>query len=294
MSKKYNAILQSARDLFSELGFAKTTVAQIAERAGISKGAFYLHFHSKSDLLTAIMELLDAEVKAGVRAIRDREDLSPREKLRAQLRYQFQDVLEHQRLMEMYLQESGIGINEELLLLAQKIRQDWQQIQEEFLLLAFSKRIEPRVTDLAVTLNGALNEYYLYFLLEKVPLKVDRVADYLLEVAEAVADLLIRDTKPAVLTADMLPSREQLERQLEDAAQARIAEAIEAMRKEIGSGGGEEAKEARQTLALLREELERDEPRRLVLQGLLANLRDLPALLPLRKRLAAELKLKLV
>lgn len=51
-------ILNAAADLISHFGYNKTTVADIASKAGISKGAVYLHFKSKDEVLEAL--LIDA------------------------------------------------------------------------------------------------------------------------------------------------------------------------------------------------------------------------------------------
>jgi len=48
-------ILQAARDVFSERGFEKASIDDIAERVGIGKGTVYLHFSSKEELLLALM-----------------------------------------------------------------------------------------------------------------------------------------------------------------------------------------------------------------------------------------------
>ena len=49
-------ILDSAVDLFSELGYGETGLADVLQRAGVSKGAFYYHFSSKESLAAAIIE----------------------------------------------------------------------------------------------------------------------------------------------------------------------------------------------------------------------------------------------
>lgn len=45
------AILQAATDLFAEFGYTATSVQQIVERAGVTKGALYHHFSAKEDIL---------------------------------------------------------------------------------------------------------------------------------------------------------------------------------------------------------------------------------------------------
>lgn len=48
-------VLDAALALFTQNGFAKTTVEQIATRAGLSKGAVYLYFPSKKALLEGLV-----------------------------------------------------------------------------------------------------------------------------------------------------------------------------------------------------------------------------------------------
>jgi AcrR family transcriptional regulator len=50
------AILSSALELFAKRGFSATTTAEIAERAGISKGLIFTHFTTKESILLAIFE----------------------------------------------------------------------------------------------------------------------------------------------------------------------------------------------------------------------------------------------
>lgn len=43
-------------DLFDELGYGETGLADVLQRAGVSKGAFYYHFDSKEAVATAVIE----------------------------------------------------------------------------------------------------------------------------------------------------------------------------------------------------------------------------------------------
>lgn len=49
-------ILQAADELFSRYGFERTSIEDIARHLGISKGAIYLDFKSKEDILFTIIE----------------------------------------------------------------------------------------------------------------------------------------------------------------------------------------------------------------------------------------------
>ena len=48
-------ILEAAAKLIAHYGYDKTTVSDIADEAGISKGAVYLHYKSKEDLFEALI-----------------------------------------------------------------------------------------------------------------------------------------------------------------------------------------------------------------------------------------------
>ncbi len=58
------AIVQSAKVLFSKNGFSATTIAQIAEAANVSERTFFRYFPSKEDLLLEDTINLLAEVEA--------------------------------------------------------------------------------------------------------------------------------------------------------------------------------------------------------------------------------------
>jgi AcrR family transcriptional regulator len=56
----------AAVDLFTEQGYDATTVAQIAERAGVTKSTFFRHFPDKRELLVAGQETLSLLLTEGI------------------------------------------------------------------------------------------------------------------------------------------------------------------------------------------------------------------------------------
>ncbi len=48
-------ITEAAFTVFAEKGYAATTVAEVAERAGVSKGLTYLYFRTKEELFKAVI-----------------------------------------------------------------------------------------------------------------------------------------------------------------------------------------------------------------------------------------------
>ena len=59
-------LVVAAVDLFTEQGYDATTVAQIAERAGVTKSTFFRHFSDKRELLVAGQGTLSALLAEGI------------------------------------------------------------------------------------------------------------------------------------------------------------------------------------------------------------------------------------
>lgn len=59
-------LIVAAVDLFAEQGYDSTTVAQIAERAGVTKSTFFRHFPDKRELLAAGQEALSRLLAEGI------------------------------------------------------------------------------------------------------------------------------------------------------------------------------------------------------------------------------------
>jgi AcrR family transcriptional regulator len=59
-------LVLAAVDLFPEQGYDETTVAQITERAGVTKSTFFRHFPDKRELLVAGQETLSRLLAEGI------------------------------------------------------------------------------------------------------------------------------------------------------------------------------------------------------------------------------------
>lgn len=53
--RKNDQLIEAAYELFLEEGFDAVSIQEIADRAGVAKGTFYLYFHDKDELKEAII-----------------------------------------------------------------------------------------------------------------------------------------------------------------------------------------------------------------------------------------------
>ncbi|WP_320169387.1 TetR family transcriptional regulator [Maridesulfovibrio sp.] len=83
--KTRQALLDSAFKVFSEKGYAKTTLQDIAQDAGVTRGAVYWHFKNKTDLFEKLFDCAFMPVR-DLLFSKFEEDLSPKEMLAGLMR----------------------------------------------------------------------------------------------------------------------------------------------------------------------------------------------------------------
>lgn len=71
MEETRATLLATARQCFSERGYADTSMDDLTAQAGLTRGALYHHFGDKKGLLAAVVDQIDAEMDARLRAISD-------------------------------------------------------------------------------------------------------------------------------------------------------------------------------------------------------------------------------
>ena len=72
-----SAILEAAEQAFYERGVARTTLADIAALAGVTRGAIYWHFSNKADLVQAMLDSLHEPLEELAKASESQDELDP-------------------------------------------------------------------------------------------------------------------------------------------------------------------------------------------------------------------------
>jgi AcrR family transcriptional regulator len=92
--KRRAHLLQSAREVFAEKGYHRTSVSDIIERSDVARGTFYLYFSGKRDVFDCILDIRLKQLQGLIHPI----DLNPGspppvEQLRSTLRSVMQTAI---------------------------------------------------------------------------------------------------------------------------------------------------------------------------------------------------------
>lgn len=97
-----NEILDAAQQLFARKGYDQTSVQDVLDAAGISKGAFYHYFDSKVEVLDDLTERMTTQTLAAVRPILDDDRLDAHAKMEAFFGFILQwKAANHRYLMDL-------------------------------------------------------------------------------------------------------------------------------------------------------------------------------------------------
>lgn len=77
---------EKGKKLFEKHGLKKTSVDEITEAVGISKGAFYLFYESKEELFLEIAEQIEKEIQASILEFVTQPNTNARENVSAMLK----------------------------------------------------------------------------------------------------------------------------------------------------------------------------------------------------------------
>jgi AcrR family transcriptional regulator len=118
------ALLSSALELAEDRQFSDLTVDEIATAAGLSRSAFYLHYHDKHDLLLAAVEEVAGDLYAMAELWWRGEGAAPAELVRNAMAGVVAVWGEHSSLLRVVIEVSGYG---------EEVRERWFGIVQRFI-----------------------------------------------------------------------------------------------------------------------------------------------------------------
>lgn len=110
---KKQLIVENALELFSKQGVEATSIQQITDKCGISKGAFYLVFKSKDELIFSLIDQFIAESTEEIERIVN-SNTSNEDLLRAYLQSHFSTFVRNSRFAKLFIKDHSFIFNKDL------------------------------------------------------------------------------------------------------------------------------------------------------------------------------------
>lgn len=108
---KREALLESAYMLFTTKGFAKTSISDIVENAGVAKGTFYLYFHSKYDIRNKLIAYKSNEIfMKAEQAVGAPDNHNPEEHIVGVIDHILNQLIENPVLLKFIAKNLSFGI----------------------------------------------------------------------------------------------------------------------------------------------------------------------------------------
>nr|WP_295970141.1 TetR/AcrR family transcriptional regulator [uncultured Bacillus sp.] len=259
MAKK-QLIMEKALELFAENGFESTSVQQITEKCRISKGAFYLSFKSKDELIYSItdhfMSAFVADIERTVNRKQPVEDLL--------YNYFFESFSAFEKYAEyarLFMKEQSITVNTELIKRMEMYQAHLTNLLFSVVDRQFTEKDAAMKADLVFMIQGFVKTYGELFLRDHLPVDIGLVCTALVEKINILSEhtaipLLSPEFFAFSVHGFVTPTREQI---------------IEILTEKIFEMDDPIIKES---LALLKGHLTQQSLSPAILQGLLKNLSE--------------------
>ncbi|MGM7721356.1 TetR/AcrR family transcriptional regulator [uncultured Metabacillus sp.] len=268
MKDKEKKIIEAGMSLFAKKGYSSTSIQEIVDACGISKGSFYLYFKSKEALLLAAFKYQFQSIQSKLDSLKIK-DLTPRETFIAQLVAQLEEIQKNKEFIIMQIREQTIPINSEVELFIRKISAEISSFYHESLIKIYGSPINPFIYDLNIILQGIVHSYLKLIIFDKASFDLHRLSHFILKRMDDLAAGFIRSNEEPILTADYV---ERLSELYPEPAKEDVLRKIHHTKEQI------ENEDLKITLEVLEAEIEREDPRIPVISGMLGNLKNEPDL----------------
>lgn len=299
-SDKKQQILNTAKDLFLTRGFKATTIQNIADAADVSKGAVYLHFSSKQDIIYEMSVQAEMVIWQQVEAIHEDSSIDAKQRLVKILHAYIDYIHENRVLIELMVSEAGIALTDEQLAKTMAMRQRWQKTIDSIVLEYLGGEYEPWKADLGFCLNALMEGFHALLLMENIEISTDALTPFLLLMVETMGPALKTKKMTPLLGKDYLERRDQQLSGIETSRQNDIElvltkiDEIVAGRAPSDSQPSSEHDILKETVRILARECKSNQPNLALVQGMLSSLRVVDELSLCRHELSQLMRVKLV
>lgn len=189
MDKRQELMKQATR-FFSSKGFHQTSVQEIAQGAGISKGAFYKHFDSKESLFIELLKRYQLDLNSAMAAPRFADAADPKQAFIKKLIFEIDKTISDKEFFLMIFKDFPKDENGQMQSLLQELRVAQLEITKNMLLEVYGETAKPFIADLAALFDGMKREFFIYLIFENERLDVKKLAQFIVGSMDAIVSNL--------------------------------------------------------------------------------------------------------
>ncbi len=290
MNEKRKLVITTALKLFSAKGSAATSMQEIAELCGMSKGSLYLMFKSKEELEASTLEYCVYILMDEMSQIEHESSLTSRERLHKQIEVLLTHVAELKEFLRIQLRSMMMDDEQQRKEHCTPQQRDieirtlhWFKNKLEDL---YGSEIESYTIDLILLTHGLFLSYVKIWFTEMPSLTVNKMATHLLQMMDYAAQGCLQHRPEPLIPLDQWPAW-IAEPQL-DATMLRHPVHILKQMQDIASSdlpAGQSKNDVLETIAILRQEIMEFTPRRAIILGMMRNLEGITILEPMHSEL---------
>lgn len=184
---KKQLIMENALQLFAEQGIEATSIQQITDKCGISKGAFYLSFKSKDELIIALIDYFMSEIVADIEQVVSAD--RPHSLLLYDYYFQtFSTFKKHAHFARLFMKEHETTFSEATFTKLEYYHSLLNRLVHSIVKKQFTHTAEHMVPDLVFTIQCFARNYSELFFREGVEIDLDTLCLSLVEKVSVIAE----------------------------------------------------------------------------------------------------------
>lgn len=202
MNERKKQILNAAVQCFAQKGYHATSIKDIVEEIGISKGSVYIYFKSKDDILFSALHYTCDQIEQKQLCIVRDQSLSPKERLLALLSSHVEFAVEHKDFILMLMSEQAIKLNEQMKAFLEERRALSLQIYYQLINEMVDNTARPYVLDAVMVIQAMIHHYTMFLLLEHIDIEKEKLVGFFVtHLEDSIQSMVDRQREPLITPA---------------------------------------------------------------------------------------------
>ncbi|WP_106496772.1 TetR/AcrR family transcriptional regulator [Lentibacillus sp. Marseille-P4043] len=266
MSKR-NELMTHAIRLFSEKGFHQTSVQEVAQAVGISKGAFYKYFDSKESIFIEILKQNHERIITEANLLNVSNNLTGKEAFTQKIQIELSHWMENRPFFTVMFNEFPPTENERIADIMKTLRTSMIELHKNSLLDAYGEKIKPFMSDLVIMFEGMLKEYIFTVIIENKNVVVYKLATLIASSIDSIVQSLDQ-LEPAL--------DEKLFELSHDDLLEEMRKRLKVLEQKISNSPSQQYKKEKllSSVQLLNEEITNKNPQKFLIEALVGYLKQ--------------------